>query len=203
MRGLNSLAVLALICSLASSGCRGDVAVSAEPPLPDRAVFDTTIYPLLLRDCGFSECHGAERRFFQAFGPGRNHLEGKSGAELTARERQFTYDRARSMLVATGGDSILESPLLTKPLELSLGGAAHEGVDRFGRNVFQSVFDPRYVALAQWAVSAVPVQTVPPVTVTPPPPGVAETEAAGSGAVAPLHIEDASIADPPAERPGP
>jgi hypothetical protein len=200
MRGLSTVAVFALTCSLASSACRGEVAVPTEPPLPDRAVFDTTIYPLLLRDCAFSECHGAEHRFFQAFGPGRNHLEGKSGAELTAQERQFTYERARSMLVATGGDSILESPLLTKPLEIGLGGAAHEGVDRFGRNVFQSVLDPRYVALAQWAVSAIPTQTVPPVTGTLPPPGVGETEAAGSGAVAPLHVEDASIADAPAER---
>jgi hypothetical protein len=200
MRELIALAVFGFACSFASSACRGDVAVSTEPPLPDRAVFDTTIYPLLLRDCAFSECHGAEHRFFQAFGPGRNHLEGVFGAELTARERQFTYERARSMLVATGGDSILESPLLTKPLESGLGGAAHEGVDRFGRNVFQSVLDPRYVALTQWAVSAIPAQTVPPVTVTPPAPGVGETEAAGSGAVAPLRFEDASIAEPPAER---
>jgi hypothetical protein len=163
---------------LALAACVNDASVSNEPPAPDRALFDTAIYPLLLRDCGFSECHGAEHRFFQVFGPGRARLEGHaSDPDLAPRERQLTYDRARSMLVATGGGSVQQSPLLTKPLELNAGGASHRGVDHFGRNVYQVVSDPRYVALWQWALSRAP-QAPPAVT----PPQVQPMQPSAAGA---------------------
>jgi hypothetical protein len=163
---------------LALVACANDASVSNEPPTPDRALFDAAIYPLLLRDCGFSECHGAEHRFFQVFGPGRARLEGHaSDPDLQPRERQLTYDRARSMLVPTGGGTIQQSPLLTKPLELSAGGASHQGADHFGRNVYQTVTDPRYVALWQWALSRNPQA---PPGVTPPQAQPMQPSAAGA-----------------------
>jgi hypothetical protein len=188
MRMLNP-AICAIVTGLLlCSACANEASVTAEPPLPDRAVFDTTVYPMLLRDCGFSECHGGEHRFFQVFGPGRNRLAGHpSDPDLGPRERQLTYDRARSMLVATGGGTILESPLLTKPLEIQAGGASHEGVDRFGRNLFQTVADARFVMLWQWATAVPQPIAAGPAAVIPPPvqavPGatVPPLEAAGAG----------------------
>jgi hypothetical protein len=189
----STYSLLAVACLLALAACANDVSVSPEPPTPDRALFDTAIYPLLLRDCGFSECHGAEHRFFQVFGPGRAHLEGHvSDPDLGPRERQLSYDRARSMLVPSGGGSIQQSPLLAKPLELNAGGASHRGVDHYGRNVFQTVNDPRYVALWQWALSHAPQ---PPPAVTPPQTqpmqpsaaGAPTIGAAGSGTVSALQ----------------
>jgi hypothetical protein len=163
---------------LALAACATDPSISSEPPVPDRAIFDTAIYPLLLRDCGFSECHGAEHRFFQVFGPGRAHLEGHvSDPDLGPRERQLSYDRARSMLVPSGGGSIQQSPLLAKPLELGAGGASHRGVDHYGRNVFQTVNDPRYVALWQWALNRAPQA---PPAVTPPQTQPVQPSAAGA-----------------------
>jgi hypothetical protein len=171
---------------LLCSACANGINTTAEPPLPDRAVFDATVYPMLLRDCGFSECHGGEHRFFQVFGPGRNRLAGHpSDPDLGPRERQLTYDRTRSMLVAAGGGTIFESPLLTKPLEIQAGGASHEGVDRFGRNLFQTVADPRYVMLWQWATATPQPTAAAPAGAAPSPvlgPPMAPPSAAGAGA---------------------
>lgn len=194
-----SAAVLA--CIVAFTACVDDPVVASDPPTPDRAMFDTAIYPLLLRDCGFSECHGAEHRFFQVFGPGRAHLEDRT-SDLALRERQLSYDRARSMLVPSGGGSIQLSPLLTKPLEVSAGGATHRGADHYGRNVFQSVNDPRYVALWQWALSSAPPP--PPATTTPqtqtmqpPAAGAPTVGTGGSGTVSALLPAGASAGESP------
>lgn len=177
---------------LAAAACSTETDAAATPaPVPDRAVFELDVYPMLLRDCGFSECHGAEHRFFQVFGPGRSRLDGHpSDPDLAPRERQLTYDRARSMLVAASGGSVFESPLLTKPLELGAGGATHGGVDHFGRNVFQTATDPRFTLLWQWAISVSQPATMSSPTQTAGAPAIgaagaagSTTEAAGAGAV--------------------
>jgi hypothetical protein len=180
---LKQLALAWFVCA----ACGGDASMTPPPPIPDRALFDTAIYPLLLRDCGFSECHGAEQRFFQVFGPGRSRLEGHpTDPDLGPRERQLSYDRARSMLVAATGGSIFESPLLTKPLEVKAGGASHQGVDRFGRNLFQTTQDPRYLALWQWATTqqpmAAPTNTLPFAGTGATVPVTAPQDSAGGGA---------------------
>jgi hypothetical protein len=123
-------------------------------PSPDGALFVQEIYPLLLRDCAFSTCHGAEARFFQVFGPGRSRLDPaatKPDDPITLPEVLHSYDRARSML-ATGAQ-LERSMLLSKSLELAAGGQGHKGVDDFGRNVFTSARDPGYVQLVAWARS--------------------------------------------------
>src|SRR5262249_26600164 len=117
------------------------------------ASFELTVYPLLLRDCGFPACHGAEGRFFRVFGPGRLRLSESTPtfAPATAAELAQSYARARSMLAHE--TSVMDSWLLRKPLAREAGGAEHNGEDRYGRNVYASKDAPAYVALMQWAMS--------------------------------------------------
>jgi hypothetical protein len=139
---------------LASSSCQDETLWSGELPAPDRSLFETAVYPILLRDCAFSECHGAPQRFFQVFGPGRTRLSGHpADPDLVPRERELSYRRAAAMLVAPQPGDLAHAPLLTKPLEVVAGGAAHEGVDVFGRNVFQTTADPRFQQLLAWALT--------------------------------------------------
>jgi len=139
---------LALFLTLAGCG--------AEPPpltlaAPDPMRFAQEVYPVLLRDCGFNDCHGSAERFFQVFGPGRARLPTIMDAlePAGADELAYSYERARSMIDATAPERSL---LLRKPLATAAGGSGHEGTDRLGRNVYQSKLDPGYVALAAWVL---------------------------------------------------
>lgn len=116
----------------------------------DEQVFERDIYPILLRDCATPACHGALERFFRVVGPGRVRLSAKTGPldAATEAEMVLTLTRARSML---GHGDPERSLLLRKPLALAAGGAAHEGHDDFGRNVYRSQRDPSYAALLRWA----------------------------------------------------
>jgi hypothetical protein len=133
---------------------------------PDKAQFVATAYPILLRDCGFPACHGAQDRFFRIYGPGRSRLaptaDADPGDPETDAEVSQSYERARSMIDARHPQ---ESLLLRKPLESQAGGAGHKGVDAYRRNVYLTVQDPRYQALRNWvyAMSAAqPAQGVAP-----------------------------------------
>jgi len=145
-----------LWASLLFFGCAGGQAWSE--PLPGDVAyedFQTSVYPLLLRDCAFAECHGGEHRFFQVFGPGRVRLDPtlKPADPATEAEIRRTYDRALSMIVT---DARLDrSLLLTKPLERTAGGQGHKGTDMLGRNVYRSKADPSYAAIAAWADAVV------------------------------------------------
>ncbi|MDD9939214.1 MAG: hypothetical protein OXT09_36845 [Myxococcales bacterium] len=107
------------------------------------------IYPILARDCGFHTCHGAEERFFRIYAPGRDRLESETRAfdAVTGAEASASYVSARSMV---DGDNPEDSLLLRKPLSVAAGGAEHEGVDGFGRDVYRTVNDEGYVAIASW-----------------------------------------------------
>ena len=74
------------------------------------------VYPVLLRDCAFSECHGSEERFFRIYGPGRARLlpDAVPDDPPTQDELILSYDRARSMLA---GPTYEDALLLRKPLE--------------------------------------------------------------------------------------
>jgi len=123
----------------------------ADPPAPSRATFDTVVYPILVRDCGFPACHGSPDRFFRIFGPGRARLDEATTLTepATAGELAASYDRARSML--SGASSAESSLLVRKPLEVDLGGAPHMGVDQHGRDVYASENSQGYIALLEWA----------------------------------------------------
>lgn len=124
------------------------------PPAADYAEFEASVYPVLLRDCAFSECHGHELRFFHIYGPGRVRLDPmlEPADPPTAQEITATYQRAVSMLASDS--DVLRSLLLTKPLEASAGGQAHKGTDVLGRNVYASASDPSYQLIRAWAARA-------------------------------------------------
>lgn len=113
------------------------------------------MYPVLMRDCGFPECHGNPERFLRLYGPGRLRLDPETPlfSEVTGDELRNSYDRARSML-ATNGD-LTTAPLLRKPLATAVSNEGHKGTDNWGRDVYQSASDPNFQILLSWARTAV------------------------------------------------
>lgn len=144
----------------------------AQPPVvPARRdqfkyeAFRTEVYPVLLRDCGFPDCHGAPERFFRVYGPGRTRLPlSSSGLPLDAldlpsgEELSSTWLLALSMIDA---NDPARSQLLLKPLAEEAGGANHMGTDNFGRNVYRTPQDEGYVKIARWVYSPVPAAAPP------------------------------------------
>jgi hypothetical protein len=117
--------------------------------------FEDEVYPVLLRDCAFSTCHGAEERYFRIWGPGRVRLDPLSVTAFTAAtadELTTSYQRTLSMVDAKDPSSSL---LLRKPLATAAGGAGHLGADKLGRNVYRSVDDHGYLVLSRWVYSVV------------------------------------------------
>lgn len=146
-----------LLCTSAV-GCQDDAGWSGTAGTADRAMFDSEVYPILMRDCAYNNCHGAPQRYFRVWGPGRTRLGDTSNDDVSLEDQEKTasYQRALSMLITDGSRPITESPLLLKPLEVSKGGAAHGGADVFGRNVYRSRVHPAYLALSRWALSSGP-----------------------------------------------
>jgi hypothetical protein len=107
------------------------------------------VYPTLIRDCGFQTCHGSEERFFRVWGAGRARLDPDTRAldGSTGLEASFSIDMALSMLDERDP---AQSLLLRKPLAVSAGGSSHGGVDRFGRDVYRTVNDEGYLAIARF-----------------------------------------------------
>jgi hypothetical protein len=120
----------------------------------DREVFETDVYPILVRDCGYPACHGDRDRFFRIFSPGRTRLSPTTPLydPPTLEEVDASFDRARSMLAAVSDPR--QSLLLRKPLEASAGGGAHAGLDELGRNVYAGEADPSWRTIARWAGAA-------------------------------------------------
>jgi hypothetical protein len=144
--------LFAIVTCLGLLGCSVD-AQTLTVPAPDAAEFESTVYPLLLRDCGFPACHGNPARFFRVFGPGRTRLAPEMGLfePATADELMHSYDRARSMLANTG--DVRGSLILRKPLDESAGGGMHEGTDNWGRDVYGTSDAVGYQVLEAWALS--------------------------------------------------
>jgi hypothetical protein len=138
-------------CAACLAACAEDRTWSGPLPAAERLEFEQAAYPVLLRDCAFSECHGAPDRFLQVVGPGRVRLDPTldPAAPATPDEVELSLRRALSLL-ATDAD-VSRSLLLSKPLDLAAGGQGHRGADSLGRNVYTSRQAAGYVALAQWA----------------------------------------------------
>lgn len=139
------VAWLAMLCL---AGCGEDVP-ELQVATPDLMTFETEVYPVLLRDCGFHECHSSHERFFQVFGPGRDRLSEATQPidPVDPEEVSFTYDRARSMINVAAPEKSL---LLRKPLAVDAGGMGHEAVDVHGRDVYADDKQPGYVVLHAW-----------------------------------------------------
>jgi hypothetical protein len=136
------------------AACADTNAAQNSVPIPDGKQFVDEVYPVLLRDCAFSSCHGSRDRFLQVLGPGRPRLDPDTtevADPMLYEEVLFSYERARSML-ATGATAT-QSLLLLKPLEFSAGGQGHRGADDYGRNVFRSKREPGIQTFLQWAYS--------------------------------------------------
>lgn len=131
--------------ALLGLGLLGCDSAPTEIPGPSYAEFRDAVYPLLLRDCGFVQCHGDPDRFFTIHGPGRTRLDPETDVfdPPTEDEQRHAYESSRGMLASDRG--VLDSPLLTRPLE----GHGHGGLDHFGRNVWQ-YDDPAWTVLAHW-----------------------------------------------------
>jgi hypothetical protein len=142
-----------LALPLMAAGTLACASVAEDPVLsaPDRAVFDAQVYPILVRDCGHSTCHGSEARFFRVVGPGHVRLDPTTrlADPVSEAELALSYNRARSMLDPSDPN---KSPLLLKPLEVSAGGSDHEGTDSFGRNVYRGPEDPDFQVLVHWVL---------------------------------------------------
>lgn len=150
---------------LFASACQTDT-WDDDVPVADFDTFKEQAYPVLLRDCGFNNCHGSQQRFLLIFGPNRARLDPATHHDEPATdfEVQVSYERTRAMLITNG--AIAGALLLTKPLAQQAGGVSHGGVDDFKRNVYQSTSDPGYVALLRWA-QGVPPALSPPAAVMP------------------------------------
>jgi hypothetical protein len=141
-----------LVCLSAGLCACASAEPSARLPSPDGDRFAREVYPVLLRDCGMSNCHGSPQRFFFVAGPGRTRLSSDTDllAPATAAEILVSYDRTISMLQGAAGARA--SLLLRKPLDLAAGGAAHEGDDVYGRNVYADTEAQGYRTIASWAL---------------------------------------------------
>lgn len=142
--------VILIACALLAAGCSAPTS-DAQPPPVDECVFERDVYPVLARDCGFPACHGNPARFFRLWGPGRTRMNPDHGpfTPLTAEELEDSFDHARAMLAMASEPD--QSLLLRKPLEASAGGAAHMGLDAFGRNIYPDREAPGWQTLSQWA----------------------------------------------------
>jgi hypothetical protein len=120
---------------------------------PDEALFESSVYPVLIRDCAFYACHGNAERFFRVYGPGRMRISDtlETYDPATPAEVHATYERARSMLQGVHG--IGDSLFLRKPLDSSEGGAGtgHRGTDLWGHDVYRLKDDLAYQKLVEWA----------------------------------------------------
>ncbi len=155
-----TLLSVGLAASALAVGC-ADAPKTADPARREYQQFQREVYPVLLRDCGFPDCHGSEQRFFRVYGPGRTRLAKSDGTVPgafdvpTSDEVSSSYAMALSMV--DDADPGL-SELLRKPLAVEAGGAGHQGVDKYGRDVYRTADDNGYVALARWVFSATPMK---------------------------------------------
>ena len=140
--------ITACLFGLGVAACNSDTD-GFELAETSRPQFEKEVYPVLLRDCAFHNCHGGEKRFFRVWGSARARLDEhtKALAETQPMEIELSYTRALAMIDV---DDPGASELLRKPLAPALGGAGHLGTDMFGRNVFEALDDPDYLVLATW-----------------------------------------------------
>lgn len=150
-RRIGSLLMLPLL--LAAVGCQKNSAGWQPPAKRDFQQFQKEVFPVLLRDCAFSTCHGSTDRFFRVWGPGRTRLNPMSLEfdPLTGDEASSSYQHAQSMIDTQNPSRSL---ILRKPLAVEAGGSGHRGADKFGRNVYRTVNDQGYLTIARWVFAA-------------------------------------------------
>ena len=143
-----------IVLSLAGLAC---VDTSGRATLTDRNISEFTVValPVLLRDCGFQACHGSQERIFRIYGQGRARLDPATEPldELTGLEQQLSLQYAEGMVDPVDPK---QSLLLLKPLAVEAGGMGHEGVDKYGRDVYRAPDDDGFLTLQRWIISYAP-----------------------------------------------
>jgi hypothetical protein len=130
------------------------------PPEPGAHIADRDfgdfqdLHPVLIRDCGFHTCHGSEERMFRVYGVGRSRLDEDARAfeENSVDEVLLSFDLTLSMIDDANPE---RSPLLRKPLAIEAGGAPHDGVDDFGRDVYRTVDEDGYKAIQRFVLGTI------------------------------------------------
>jgi hypothetical protein len=153
MRARRCVAFAAACAVIAlATGCGEDVP-ELQVASPDLMTFETQVYPVLLRDCGFHHCHSSSERFLQVFGPGRDRMLDTTQPldPVLPEEVGLAYNRARSMIDTAKPDASL---LLRKPLAVAAGGTGHQGEDVHGRDVYEDEMAPGYLVLQAWVAAS-------------------------------------------------
>lgn len=151
MRLSTALALSAFAGGCAEPSDRAEV-TAVKRPFSD---FQNDVYPVLIRDCGFPTCHGAPDRLYRVWGPGRARLAKDDGTVPDAYEPPTGDELSTSYSLALAMIDPLDpaqSLLLRKPLAAGASGAGHEGVDRYGRDVYRTLNDAGYRALEAWVM---------------------------------------------------
>ena len=153
--GVTNVRALSALIALVTTACAIEP-TTLELPSADPKVFEDRVYPVLLADCGFTTCHGSKDRFFTVLGPGRARLDPATDifAPATPNKLALSFTRTESMLIGPNGRRT--SLLLRKPIPLAQGGAGHEGDDLWGGTVYDSVSDPHFVTIYNWATAGQP-----------------------------------------------
>ncbi len=144
-------AALGLMLTFATApGCIVGPGDAVPLPLGDPDVFADDVQPVIEVGCANPSCHGSADRPLETFArfqhrldPSRVHLD----EPLSAGARTLNQVAAAAFLV--GYDDPERSPLLTKPLAPTAGGADHAGGVIFG-----DPWEPGYTALHGWAADA-------------------------------------------------
>lgn len=151
------LPMSALLLASAVS-CADPASGRVDVPMRNTSDFESQVWPVLRRDCGFHACHGSPDRFFRVYGIGRARLFPEDEQLMPgsnshiALERDYTLQFALSMI---DHDDPSRSLLLRKPLAVAAGGSGHLGVDKFGRNVYRTTESEGYTVLARWVLDVV------------------------------------------------
>jgi hypothetical protein len=142
---------LAIACGVASAlaaGCAADGDPASPAPELDVSAFRCAVQPVLAARCAFAGCHASAVRPFHLYAVGRmRYAIGWDRLEepLTETELAANYEAARNFAVGA------EPLVLAKPLDTRAGGYFHRGADLYGDDdVFLSVDDPGYRAIAEW-----------------------------------------------------
>ena len=155
-----------ILLALAGVACADTSGLAAKPDY-SLDEFAVVALPVLLRDCGFHACHGSQERFFRVYGPGRVRLNPADLPfdDLDGFEAEISFTLTKGMI-----DPITpkESLLLRKPLAVEAGGSGHEGVDKFGRNVYRTPDDDGFLTLQRWVLNYAPQMQQAATGVTPP-----------------------------------
>lgn len=116
---------------------------------PSLVEFESSIAPIIERDCGTSACHGATDEQFAELSESYYAFPVDSAGKISGQER-LAAALART-LEKLASEDVKFSDFIRKPLEESLGGSAHRGGTQYS-----TMTDETLLTLMRWGQSARP-----------------------------------------------